>query len=172
MRRALYAGSFDPPTLGHLWVIEQGAALFDELVVVIGQNPQKKNGFWPVDERVAILQDCVKHLPGVSVKRFDGRYLVKVAAELGAKYLLRGVRNQTDFAYEQTIRNVNKDLEPSVETVFVMCAREHAEISSSTVRGMIGFQGWQDVVKGYVPKPVYEKLVSLPASSPPGASIK
>lgn len=159
MRRALYAGSFDPPTNGHLWVIEQGAGLFDELVVVIGQNPQKKGGNWPVDERVAILSECVKHLPNVTVKRFDGRYLVRVAAELGAKYLLRGVRNQTDFAYEQTIRNVNKDLEPSVETVFVMTPREQAEVSSSTVRGMIGFQGWEDVVKGYVPAPVYARLV-------------
>jgi len=162
MKRALYAGSFDPPTNGHLWVIEQGAGLFDELVVVIGQNPQKKGGNWPVDERVEILTECVKHLPNVTVKRFDGRYLVRVAAELGAKYLLRGVRNATDFAYEQTIRNVNKDLEPSVETVFVMTPREQAEISSSTVRGMVGFQGWQDVVKGYVPAPVFARMIKQP----------
>lgn len=158
MRRALYAGSFDPPTNGHLWVVEQGAQLFDELIVVIGQNPSKK-GNWSMDERVAILQECTKHLPNVTVKRFDGRYLVRVAASLGAKYLLRGVRNATDFQYEQMIRNVNKDLEASVETVFVLTPRELAEISSSTVRGMVGFDGWQEVVKGYVPAPVYARML-------------
>lgn len=158
MRRAIYAGSFDPATNGHMWVIEQGARLFDELVVVIGQNPAKK-GHWPVEERLAILAACCAHLPNVQVRRFDGRYLVRVAAELGAKYLLRGVRNATDFAYEQTIRNVNADLEPSVETVFVMTPRELAEVSSSTVRGMVGFEGWKEVVKGYVPTPVYERMI-------------
>jgi pantetheine-phosphate adenylyltransferase len=97
----------------------------------------------------------------VQVRRFDGRYLVRVAAELGARYLLRGVRNQTDFAYEQTIRNVNTDLEPSVETLFVMTPRELAEVSSSTVRGMVGFDGWQDVVKRYVPLPVYRRMTKV-----------
>lgn len=160
MKRALYAGSFDPPTNGHLWVVEQGARLFDELIVVIGQNPAKK-GHWSVEERVAILGECCAHLPNVQVRRFDGRYLVRVAAELGARYLLRGVRNQTDFAYEQTIRNVNTDLEPSVETLFVMTPRELAEVSSSTVRGMVGFDGWQDVVKRYVPLPVYRRMTKV-----------
>ncbi|MDP1824773.1 MAG: pantetheine-phosphate adenylyltransferase [Archangium sp.] len=160
MRRAIYAGSFDPTTNGHMWVVEQGAQLFDELIVVIGQNPSKK-GHWPVEERVAILTECCAHLPNVKVRVFDGRYLVRVAAELGAKYLLRGVRNATDFAYEQTIRNVNSDLEPSVETIFVMTPREIAEISSSTVRGMVGFEGWQDVVKKFVPPPVFRRMTRV-----------
>ena len=158
MRRAIYAGSFDPTTNGHMWVVEQGARLFDELIVVIGQNPSKK-GHWSVEERITILEKCVAQWPNVTVRVFDGRYLVRVAAELGAKYLLRGVRNATDFAYEQTIRNVNSDLEPSVETIFVMTPREIAEISSSTVRGMVGFEGWQDVVKRFVPGPVYERMI-------------
>ncbi|MFZ5440772.1 MAG: pantetheine-phosphate adenylyltransferase [Myxococcota bacterium] len=158
MRRALYAGSFDPTTNGHLWVVEEGARLFDELIVVVGQNPQKK-GAWSKEERVEILARCCAHLPNVQVRLFDGRYLVRVAAELGARYLLRGVRNATDFAYEQTIRNVNRDLEPGVETVFVMTPRELAEVSSSAVRGMVGFDGWQDVVKRYVPPPVFERML-------------
>lgn len=157
-RRALYAGSFDPTTNGHMWVVEEGARLFDELVVVVGQNPQKK-GAWSTEERVSILSRCCAHLPNVQVRHFDGRYLVRVAAELGARYLLRGVRNATDFAYEQTIRNVNRDLEPTVETVFLVTPRELAEVSSSTVRGMVGFEGWQEVVKGYVPSPVYERML-------------
>ncbi len=160
MRRALYAGSFDPTTNGHMWVVDQGARLFDELIVVVGQNPQKK-GAWTIEERVSILSECCAHLPNVQVRRFDGRYLVRVAAELGAKYLLRGVRNATDFGYEQTIRNVNGDLEPSVETVFFVTPRELAEVSSSTVRGMVGFEGWQDVVKRYVPAPVFARMTKV-----------
>jgi pantetheine-phosphate adenylyltransferase len=74
-RRALYAGSFDPPTNGHLWMIEEGAKLFDELMIVVGQNPQKKP-HWSVEERVAILNECVAHLPNVEVRVFDGRYLL------------------------------------------------------------------------------------------------
>lgn len=157
MRRALYAGSFDPTTNGHMWVLEEGAKLFDELVVVIGQNPQKK-GSWSVEERVAMLRECCTHLKNVEVRHFDGRYLVRVAKELGARYLLRGLRNAGDFAYEQTIRNVNRDLEPSVETVFVITPRELAEVSSSTVRGMVGFEGWEEVVAKYVPAPVLARM--------------
>lgn len=157
MRRALYAGSFDPTTNGHMWVVEEGARLFDELVVVVGQNPHKK-GVWSREERVAILTECCAHLDNVEVRHFDGRYLVRVAAELGARYLLRGLRNAADFAYEQTIHNVNRDLEPTVETVFLVTPRELAEVSSSTVRGMVGFEGWQDVVARYVPMPVLRRM--------------
>lgn len=157
MRRALYAGSFDPTTNGHMWVLEEGARLFDELIVVVGQNPQKK-GSWSVEERVAMLRECCAHLKNVEVRHFDGRYLVRVAKELGARYLLRGLRNAADFGYEQTIRNVNRDLEPSVESVFVITPRELAEVSSSTVRGMVGFEGWEDVVAKYVPAPVLTRM--------------
>lgn len=157
MRRALYAGSFDPTTNGHMWVVEEGAKLFDELIVVVGQNPHKR-GAWSIDDRVAILAECCAHLRNVEVRRFDGRYLVRVAAEIGARYLLRGLRNAADFAYEQTIHNVNRDLAPTVETVFLVTPRELAEVSSSTVRGMVGFQGWQDIVARYVPAPVLRKL--------------
>lgn len=140
-----------------MWVVEEGAKLFDELIVVVGQNPHKR-GAWSIDDRVAILKECCAHLRNVEVRRFDGRYLVRVAAEIGARYLLRGLRNAADFAYEQTIHNVNRDLAPTVETVFLVTPRELAEVSSSTVRGMVGFQGWQDIVARYVPAPVLRKL--------------
>jgi pantetheine-phosphate adenylyltransferase len=76
-----------------------------------------------------------------------------------AIYLLRGVRNASDFAYEQTIRNVNRDIEGSVETVLLVTPRELAEVSSSTVRGMVGFEDWQNVVKNYVPAPVLQRML-------------
>jgi pantetheine-phosphate adenylyltransferase len=142
-------------------VVEQGARLFDQLIVVVGQNPQKK-GAWSIAERVSILAECCVHLPNVQVRQFDGRYLVRVAAELGARYLLRGVRNAADFAYEQVISNVNGDLEPSVQTVFLLTPRELAEVSSSTVRGMVGFDGWQEVVKRFVPPPVFARMTKGP----------
>lgn len=157
MRRALYAGSFDPTTNGHMWVVREGARLFDELIVIVGQNPHKK-GVWSTAERVAILAECCAELRNVEVRHFDGRYLVRVAAELGARYLLRGLRNAGDFAYEQTIANVNRDLEPQVETVFLVTPRELAEVSSSTVRAMVGFAGWQDVVGRYVPPAVLRRM--------------
>jgi pantetheine-phosphate adenylyltransferase len=156
-KRALYAGSFDPTTNGHMWVIEEGARLFDELLIVVGQNPTKRPTS-SADERIAMLRECCAHLPNVDVRGFDGRYLVQVAAELGVRYLLRGLRNAADFAYEQTIRNVNRDLERSVETVFLVTPRELAEVSSSTVRAMIGFEGWEAVVARYVPPPVLRRL--------------
>ena len=164
LKRALYAGSFDPTTNGHMWVVDEGARLFDELVVVVGQNPTKR-GATAVDVRMAILRECCAHLPNVEVRNFDGRYLVRVAADLGARYLLRGLRNAADFAYEQTIRNVNRDLEPSVETIFLVTPRELAEVSSSTVRAMVGFEGWEAVVARYVPAPVLRHLQAAGVAS-------
>ncbi len=140
-----------------MWILHEGAKLFDELIVVVGQNPHKK-GNWAPAERVAILKECCAHLRNVEVRLFDGRYLVHVAAELGARYLLRGLRNAADFAYEQTISNVNRDLEPNVQTVFLLTPRELAEVSSSTVRGMVGFAGWPEVVARYVPEPVLRRM--------------
>jgi pantetheine-phosphate adenylyltransferase len=157
-RRALYAGSFDPPTHGHMWVIEEGARLFDELIVVVGQNPLKPAGR-PLPERVTLVRECCAHLPHVTVRSFDGRYVAQVAAEQHLHYLLRGVRNATDFAYEQTLRNLNRDLQPGVESVFLMTPRELAEVSSSTVRAMIGFAGWPEMVARFVPPPVLRRLL-------------
>jgi len=157
-RRALYAGSFDPPTKGHLWIAQEGARLFDELVVVVAQNPTKPVRT-PIEEREALMRQCCAHLPNVEVRRFDGHYLVHVAAAVGAQYLLRGLRNPADFAYEQTLRNLNRDLVPAVETVFLVTPRELAEVSSSTVRALVGFAGWEELVARFVPEPVLRRLV-------------
>jgi pantetheine-phosphate adenylyltransferase len=157
-RRALYAGSFDPPTKGHLWIAEEGARLFDELVVVVAQNPIKPVRT-PIDEREALMRSCCAHLPNVEVRRCDGQYLVHAAAAVGAGYLLRGLRNPADFAYEQILRNLNRDLEPAVETVFLVTPRELAEVSSSTVRALVGFAGWQELVGRFVPPAVLRHLV-------------
>ena len=156
-RVAVYAGSFDPPTNGHLWMIEQGAKMFDELIVAIGVNPNKKYTF-SIDERIKMLQDSVKDCPNVSINYFDNKYLVKYAQTIGADYILRGIRNTSDFSLEQGMNNINRDISQQTNTVFLIPPRELCEISSSFVKGLIGPDGWQNIVSQYVPKPVLNKI--------------
>ena len=156
-RIAVYAGSFDPPTNGHLWIIEKGAKMFDKLIVAIGVNPNKKYTF-SIDERLQMLQNSVKDCPNVSIDQFDNKYLVKYAQTIGADFILRGVRNSTDFNFEQGMNNINRDINSNINTVFLMPPRELCEVSSSFVKSLIGPDGWQDVVCKYVPKPVFDKF--------------
>jgi pantetheine-phosphate adenylyltransferase len=166
-RKAVYAGSFDPPTEGHMYMIREGAALFDELVVAIGDNPDKKTLF-PVEERLSLLRSCVRDHANVSVASFESRYLIDYAHQQGARYILRGIRNSTDFGFEQTMRNVNADRNPAVTTVFLMPPRELAEVSSSFVKGLVGPQGWTKFLRGMVPPPVHEALMRRFAVKPGG----
>lgn len=159
MKRAVYAGSFDPLTLGHLWMIAQGAALFDEVIVAVGTNPDKRTLF-SAAERVELLRACVGGQPRVVTAEFTGQFLVHFARAQGAAYLLRGIRDGQDYEYERMMRQVNSDLQPEITTVFLMPPRELAEISSSFVRGLLGLEGWPDVVARYVPEPVWRKLVA------------
>lgn len=159
IRRAVYAGSFDPPTNGHMFMIEEGARLFDELIVAIGVNPDKRSTF-DVETRVRLLRQVTQHLPRVRIATFENQFLVRYASREGAGYILRGIRNENDFDYERTMRHVNEDLEASVATVFLIPPRRLAETSSSFVKGLVGPEGWQEVVKGFVPPPVHEALLA------------
>ncbi|HJZ98415.1 MAG TPA: pantetheine-phosphate adenylyltransferase [Candidatus Solibacter sp.] len=154
---AVYAGSFDPPTAGHVWMIEQGAALFGELIVALGVNPEKQYLF-SVEERLQMLRDCSAHLPNVRVHCFSNQFLIHFAESVGARFVLRGIRSESDYEQERTMRNVNGDLDPDVTTVFLMPPRAIAEVSSSLVRGLVGPAGWEEVVKSYVSADVLEKL--------------
>lgn len=154
---AVYAGTFDPLTFGHLWMIEQGALLFDHLHVAIGTNPEKKFMF-SADERLALLQESTLQIPNVSRNIFPHQFLTRYAKSVGANIILRGIRNASDYEYERTMRNINGDLNSEITTVFLMPPREIAEISSSTVKGLLGPGGWEEIVGKYVPLPVLEKL--------------
>lgn len=156
-RCGIYAGSFDPVTNGHLWMIRQGAELFDEFIIAVGENPDKLCTFSHV-ERIALIQECVRTIPNAKVVNFKNRFLVEYAAEIGADYVLRGIRNVPDYEFERAMRHINADLKPSISTVFLMPPREYAEISSSFVKGLIGPEGWQDVVARYVPDPVFRLI--------------
>lgn len=159
-RTAVYAGSFDPPTNGHLWMIQQGAALFDELVVALAVNPDKP-GFFSREERLAVLREMVGDIPGnVRVEAVNHGFLVDFARELGANYLLRGIRNTIDLEYEKPMARMNARMEPSIQSVFLMPPGELENISSSYVRGFVGVTGWERWVEACVPPCVYRLIAS------------
>jgi pantetheine-phosphate adenylyltransferase len=157
MRTAVYAGSFDPPTNGHLWMIERGLELFDRLIVAIGNNPSKSYSF-SVDRRIELLRASVPSCERLTITHFDNRYLVDYAATMGADSILRGIRSSDDYEYERVMRHINADMAPQITTIFLMPPREMAEVSSSMIKGLIGPEGWEDIVRRYVPAPVFDEL--------------
>ncbi len=159
MRTAVYAGSFDPPTNGHLWMIEQGLEMFDHLIVAIGNNPSKRYSF-TVEERLELLRESTKTSERLVIAHFDNRYLVDYAKKMGAKYILRGIRSPNDYEYERVMRHINADMAPEVTTVFLMPPRDIAELSSNMIKGLIGPAGWEETVCRYVPEPVFRSLAA------------
>lgn len=157
-RLGVYAGSFDPLTVGHLWMIEQGVSLFDRLVVAVGINPDKRYSF-PLEERMTMLRLSLRRFKNVSVTSFSNRYLIDYAGLIGASHILRGIRSSADFEYERTMRNINGDFDPKICSVFLMPPRDIAEVSSSMVKGLVGPKGWEKVVQQYVPSAVYQRLL-------------
>lgn len=157
MRTAVYAGSFDPPTNGHLWMIQRGLELFDRLIVAIGSNPSKSYTF-SVDERLDLLRASVPSCERLNIAHFHNRYLVDYAKEMDAKFILRGIRGPDDYEYERVMRHINADLAPHITTTFLMPPRDIAEVSSSMVKGLIGPDGWEDQVRRYVPAAVFAAL--------------
>jgi pantetheine-phosphate adenylyltransferase len=162
MRRAVYAGSFDPITLGHLWMVERGCELFDELVVAIGTNPDKRY-LYPLGDRLAMLRQATARFPNVRVASYENLFLVHYARQVGASFILRGIRNEQDYAYERGMRYVNAELDNDVRTVFMVPPRELVEVSSSFVKGLVGPTGWESILGKYVPEPVYQRFLRLHA---------
>ena len=158
-RRAVYAGSFDPPTNGHLWMITEAQQLFDELIVAIGVNPEKRSSY-TLAERKQFLEDITATFPNVHVASFEYEFLVNYAHDVGADFIVRGIRSASDYEYERAIRYINADLQPTIQTVFLMPPREIAEISSTMVKGLVGPKGWRNIVQRYVPQAVYAKLLA------------
>lgn len=154
---AVYAGTFDPITIGHLWMIETGSKMFDELIVAIGVNPNKKCLF-SLDERLEMIIHSTNHLPNVTVKDFSNEFLINYAKQVDASFVLRGIRNAVDYEYEKTMRSINSDIDNKVVSVFLMPPREISETSSSMVKGLMGPNGWESIASRYVPKNVLEKL--------------
>ena len=158
MSLAVYAGTFDPPTVGHSWMIDRGAEMFDRLVVAVGVNPGKKPLF-DVPARLDMLRAATSNRPSITIASFENRYLIDYAKSAGAAYILRGIRGESDYEYERAMRNINGDLGPEVTTVFLMPPREIAEVSSSLVKSLIGPAGWEDVVRKYLSPAVHARVL-------------
>ena len=170
VKTAVYAGSFDPVTAGHMWMIREGAKLFDELIVSVGVNPSKKYTF-SVKERLDFLRECTKGMANVKVSSFENQFLVHFAASIGAQYILRGIRSARDYEFEAGMRHVNGDLSPKICTVFLIPPRGISEISSSFVKGLVGPEGWERVVKQYLPAQIYERFVKRVSGGGAGCGV-
>ena len=136
---ALFPGSFDPFTAGHLNILQRALTIFDEVVVAVGVNQDKK-GLFDMDKRIEIIRECVKDLQGVSVIKYDN-LTVDTCRSLGIKHIVRGVRNMLDFEAERSIADANRHLAPEIETVIIPTAQEFAHISSSAVRDLLRHGG-------------------------------
>lgn len=148
LRKAVFTGTFDPLTLGHLNVIERGCTLFDHLVVGIGVNPAKASLF-SIEERVALARRVVAPYPRVSVEPFDG-LAVHFVRQIGARVILRGVRTLSDMEYEFSMSLTNQRLDPEIETVFLMADGEYSHVSSSLIKQVARFGG-ADALALFVP---------------------
>ena len=138
MRRAIFPGSFDPITLGHFDIIERGVTLFDELIIAIGINADKKYMF-PLEKRKQFIEEAFKSEPKIKVVTYEG-LTVNFCKEIGADFILRGLRNPADFEFEKAIAHTNRKLS-EIETVFLLTSSGKSYISSSIVRDVIRNNG-------------------------------
>lgn len=150
---AIYAGTFDPLTLGHLDLVERGAELFDRLILAVGQAAHKEPLF-DTAERVSMAERIVRKFPNVEVDSFDC-LLVDYARRRGARILIRGLRAYSDFEYEFPMALTNRKLAPEIETLFMMPKEIHSFVSSSIVRQLASLGG---DTRQFVPEPVYRAI--------------
>lgn len=138
-RVCLFPGTFDPITLGHVDVIKRSVSLFDKLIIAIGVNSQKTPMF-TIEQRIAWITEIFKDYPQISVTSYSG-LTIHYCKEVGAQYMMRGIRYIADFEYEKAIADMNRMLAPEIETIFLTCAPEYSTISSTIVRDVIRNNG-------------------------------
>ena len=153
MLRAIYPGSFDPVTNGHIDIIKRAAAISDELIIGVLQN-KAKTPLFSVEERVIMLREVTKNLKNVKIMTFEG-LLIDFAAQVDAKVIIRGLRAITDFEYELQMSQTNRKLNADIETLFLTTSLEYSFLSSTTVKEVASFGG---DISQFVPEFVAEKV--------------
>lgn len=155
MRKAIYPGSFDPITFGHLDIIERSARLFDELIIGVLYNSQK-NALFSIDERVSMITELTKKYDNVKVVAFEG-LLVEFAKQQEANVIVRGLRMVTDFEYELQIAQTNKVEYPELETIFLTTSLNYSYLSSTVVREFASYGG---DISQFVPASIIPEILS------------
>lgn len=153
-RIALFPGSFDPLTNGHLNMIERSTKMFDKVIVGVFVNTNK-TALFTLDEKLILIKEAVAHLKNVEVIVQESKLTVESATELGAAFLIRGIRNVKDYEYEKDIAIMNRHLAPELETVFLLADEPYAHVSSSLIKEVLKFGG---DVSNYLPKSVNQAL--------------
>ncbi|MEE1195574.1 MAG: pantetheine-phosphate adenylyltransferase [Lachnospiraceae bacterium] len=157
MVKAVYPGSFDPVTYGHLDVIKRASVLFDEIIIGVLHN-YRKSPLFSVEERVNILKEVTKDIPNITIKAFEG-LSVDFVRECGAQVIVRGLRAITDFEYELQMAQTNRILEPQIDTMFLTTSLEYAYLSSTTVKEVALFgEDISKFVPPYVAEQIHKKL--------------
>ena len=162
-RTAVFAGTFDPLTLGHLDVIRRGRMLFEGLIVAIGINPNK-TALFDIEERVDLARKVVAPFPNVSVEAFE-ELTVQYVRRVGARVILRGLRTLTDMEYEFGMTLTNHRLDPSIETVFLMADGEYSHVSSTLIKQIARFGG-VEALDRFVPRELIEPIMARMRNSP------
>jgi pantetheine-phosphate adenylyltransferase len=138
-RKALFPGSFDPFTAGHLNILKRALTMFDEVVVAVGINIDKR-GFFSLEKKMDMIRQATAGIEGVSIINYD-TLTIDICRELGIRHIVRGVRNMIDFETERSIADANRKLAPEIETIIIPTAQEFAHISSTAVRDLLKHGG-------------------------------
>ena len=156
MKVAVFPGSFDPITLGHLDIIRKSEKIFDQIIIAIGENISKKS-FFPTDKKIQMLKKIFKGNGKISIKTYN-TLTVEFCKENNAKFIIRGLRNTIDFENEKQLALMNEELERSITTVFFTCSKENNSISSSLVKEIIKNRG---SFEKFIPKEIVSEIKKL-----------
>ncbi len=132
---AIFPGSFDPFTIGHESIVNRAVSLFDKIIIMIGYNANKKS-FFPIEKRIKWINQVFENVEKVEVRLHDG-LTVDFCREVGARYILRGLRTSADFEYERAIAQINKKMHPEIETVFMLTLPEHTPVNATIIRDIV-----------------------------------
>ncbi len=153
---AVYPGSFDPVTFGHLDILQRGLELFDKVIIAIAYNIEKK-GLFTFEERKELIQKSINGNPNVIIDSFDG-LLIDYVKKVNATFVIRGLRAMSDFEYEFQMASINRTLNPGMDTLFMMTSKDYFFISSRTIKEVAQFHG---SVSSFVPPPVEKRLKEI-----------